>query len=146
MDVFSQEKRSQIMSRVSGKNTKPEIIVRSLLHSMGYRFRLHRSDLPGKPDIALPKYKKVIFVHGCFWHSHNDCPRSKRPATNKKFWLEKLDKNMERDKVIIRNIRQFGWDALVVWTCEVKGMNELKNKLILFLESSENRKSSTDEI
>lgn len=105
MDVFSREKRSQIMSRVSGKNTKPELIVRSLLHNMGYRFRLHRKDLPGKPDITLPKYKKNIFVHGCFWHGHLDCPRAKRPATNKKFWNEKLNKNIERDKVAVRNLK-----------------------------------------
>ena len=116
MDVFSREKRSQIMSRVSGKNTKPELVVRSLLHNMGYRFRLHRKDFPGKPDITLPKHKKVIFVHGCFWHGHINCPRSKRPTSNKTFWLEKLDKNMERDKVSINNLKELGWNVLVVWT------------------------------
>jgi len=135
MDVFSREKRSQIMSRVSGKNTKPEILVRSLLHNMGYRFRLHRKDLPGKPDITLPKHNKVIFVHGCFWHGHTDCPRSKRPTTNKIFWREKLDKNRERDKVSIDNLKELGWGVLVVWTCEVKDTFKLKNKLLSFLES-----------
>ena len=135
MDVFSREKRSQIMSRVSGKNTKPELVVRSLLHKMGYRFRLHRKDLPGKPDIALPKYKKVIFVHGCFWHGHTDCPRSKRPTTNKKFWRKKLDKNRERDKASIDNLKELGWDVLVVWTCEVNNVFKLKSKLLSFLES-----------
>lgn len=135
MDVFSREKRSQIMSRVSGKNTKPELVVRSLLHSMGYRFRLHRKDLPGKPDITLPKYHKVIFVHGCFWHGHTDCPRSKRPTTNEKFWRVKLDKNIERDKVIISSIRELGWSVLTVWACEVKDTDKLKNKLLSFLES-----------
>lgn len=135
MDVFSREKRSQIMSRVSGKNTKPELVVRSLLHKMGYRFRLHRKDLPGKPDITLPKYKKVIFVHGCFWHGHTDCPRSKRPTTNEKFWRDKLDKNRERDKTSVNNLKELGWDVLVVWTCEVNDMFKLKNKLLSFLES-----------
>jgi DNA mismatch endonuclease, patch repair protein len=135
MDVFSREKRSQIMSRVSGKNTKPELVVRSLLHKMGYRFRLHRKDLPGKPDITLPKHKKVIFVHGCFWHGHTDCPRSKRPTTNKKFWREKLDKNRERDKASVNNLKELGWDVLVVWTCEVNDVFKLKNKLFSFLES-----------
>lgn len=135
MDVFSREKRSQIMSRVSGKNTKPELVVRSLLHKMGYRFRLHRKDLPGKPDITLPKYKKVIFVHGCFWHGHTDCPRSKRPTTNGKFWREKLDKNRERDKTSVNNLKELDWDILVVWTCEVNDMFKLKNKLLSFLES-----------
>lgn len=135
MDVFSKEKRSQIMSHVSGKNTKPEIAVRSLLHKMGYRFRLHRKDLPGKPDITLPKYKKVIFVHGCFWHGHPSCSHSKRPATNKKFWSKKLDKNIERDKESVNALSQLGWDALTVWSCEVKDTNKLKNKLLSFLES-----------
>lgn len=135
MDVFSKEKRSQIMSRVSGKNTKPELVVRSLLHKMGYRFRLHRKNLPGKPDITLQKYKKVIFVHGCFWHGHTDCPRSKRPTTNKKFWREKLDKNRERDKASVNNLKELGWDVLVVWTCEVNDIFKLKNKLLSFLEN-----------
>ena len=135
MDVFSKEKRSQIMSRVSGKNTKPEIVVRSLLHKMGYRFRLHRKDLPGKPDITLPKYKKVIFVHGCFWHGHPGCSRSKRPATNQKFWSEKLDKNIERDKVSVNALSQLGWEVLTVWSCEVKDTNKLKINLLSFLES-----------
>ncbi|EIM62984.1 very short patch repair endonuclease [Desulfobacter postgatei] len=134
MDVFTREKRSQIMSRVSGKNTKPELIVRSLLHNMGYRFRLHRNELPGKPDIILPKYKKIIFVHGCFWHGHIDCPRAKRPTTNKKFWNEKLNKNIERDKVTLNNLKQLGWDVLTVWTCEVKSIEKLRNKLFSFIE------------
>lgn len=134
MDVFSKKKRSQIMSHVSGKNTKPEIFVRSLLHNLGYRFRLHRKDLPGKPDITLPKHKKIIFVHGCFWHGHTGCPRSKRPATNQKFWREKLDKNIARDKVTVNALKQLGWDVLIVWSCEVKNANKLKDKLLLFLE------------
>ena len=134
------------MSRVSGKDTKPELIVRSLLHNMGYRFRLHRNDLPGKPDITLPKYKKIIFVHGCFWHGHKDCPRSKRPTTNKIFWHEKLDKNIKRDQEIIKNLKGLGWDVLVVWTCEVNDVNQLKNKLLLFLEDMVKHKSTAHEI
>ena len=137
MDVFTREKRSQIMSRVSGSNTKPEIAVRSLLHNMGYRFRLHRKDLPGKPDVTLPKHKKVIFVHGCFWHGHAGCPRSKRPTTNQEFWREKLDKNSERDKAAINALKQLGWEITTVWTCEVNDTNKLKIKLLSFLESSE---------
>jgi DNA mismatch endonuclease, patch repair protein len=137
MDVFSREKRSQIMSRVSGKNTKPELLIRSLLHHMGYRFRLHRKDLPGKPDIALPKHKKVIFVHGCFWHGHIDCRRSMRPVTNKKFWHEKLEKNIERDKLNLKILEGLGWNVLVVWGCEVNDMLYLKDKLLLFLEGNE---------
>jgi DNA mismatch endonuclease, patch repair protein len=127
------------MSRVSGKNTKPELVVRSLLHNMGYRFRLHRKDLPGKPDITLPKYHKVIFVHGCFWHGHADCLRSKRPTTNKKFWQVKLDKNIERDKVIVSSVGELGWGVLIVWACEVKDKDKLTNKLLSFLESKEEK-------
>jgi DNA mismatch endonuclease (patch repair protein) len=123
------------MSHVSGKNTQPELVVRSLLHDMGYRFRLHRKDLPGTPDITLPKYHKVIFVHGCFWHGHTDCPRSKRPTTNEKFWRVKLDKNIERDKVTFCNIKKLGWSVLTVWACEVRDTDKLKNKLLSFLES-----------
>jgi len=134
MDVFSREKRSQIMSRVSGKNTKPEIVVRSLLHKLGYRFRLHRKNLPGRPDITLPKHKKVIFVHGCFWHGHAVCSRSKRPSTNEEFWHEKLNKNIERDKKTVDALKKLGWDVLTVWTCEVKDTNELKIKLLSFLK------------
>lgn len=134
MDVFSREKRSQIMSRVSGKNTKPEIAVRSLLHKLGFRFRLHRTDLPGKPDITLSKHKKVIFVHGCFWHGHADCLRSKRPTTNEEFWRQKLDKNIERDKATVTALKQLGWDVLTVWACEVNDTNKLKTKLLSFLE------------
>ncbi len=134
MDVFSREKRSQIMSRVSGKNSKPEIAVRSLLHHLGFRFRIHRKDLPGTPDITLPKYKKVIFVHGCFWHGHKDCSRSKRPSTNEKFWREKLDKNIARDKATVKALKELGWDELTVWTCEVNDVNKLNTKLLSFLE------------
>lgn len=132
------------MSRISGKNTKPELAVRSLLHSMGYRFRLHRNDLPGKPDITFSKHKKIIFVHGCFWHGHIDCPRAKRPTTNKKFWREKLDKNIERDKITVNKLKQFGWDVLTVWTCEVSDTDKLINKLFSFLEGHEEK--ITDEL
>ena len=123
------------MSRVSGKNTKPEIIVRSLLHKSGYRFRLHRNDLPGKPDIVLPKYKKIIFVHGCFWHGHTACRRSRRPATNTLFWNEKLDKNIKRDAENIAKLQKLGWEILVVWSCEVHNKDTLKKKLLSFLQT-----------
>jgi len=135
MDVFPKEKRSQIMASIRGKNTKPEIIVRSLLHQIGYRFRLHRRDLPGCPDIVLPKYKKVIFVHGCFWHGHKNCQRSKRPTSNKIFWDEKLSKNIERDKKNQENIRNIGWNFLVLWQCEIKDKDSLLNKLRKFLNN-----------
>ena len=122
------------MSHISGKNTKPELVVRSLLHRMGYRFRLHKKDLPGKPDITLPRHKKVIFVNGCFWHGHENCPRSKRPKTNPDFWHAKLDKNIARDKINVEKLKSLGWDVLVVWTCEVKNSAVLKQKLVTFFE------------
>ena len=136
MDVFSKGKRSQIMSRISGKDTKPEILVRSLLHRMGYRFRLHKKELPGKPDITLPKHKKVIFVHGCFWHGHENCPRSKRPSTNVVFWNKKINGTIERDKQNIQNLENLGWETLILWTCEIKNHDVLKRKLTSFMETS----------
>jgi DNA mismatch endonuclease (patch repair protein) len=101
---------------------------------MRYRFRLHRKDLPGKPDIILPKYKKVIFIHGCFWHGHKNCTRSKRPTTNNEFWQKKLDRNMQHDKEIVHNLKGLGWDILIVWTCEIKNIDQLKDKILKFLE------------
>lgn len=135
MDVFTKEKRSRIMSKVKGRDTKPERLVRSLLHGMGYRFRLHRRDLPGNPDIVLPKHRKVIFVHGCFWHGHEDCSRSKRPTSNRMFWDEKLNKNIQRDKSNILTLRNMGWTPLIIWTCEIKDIEDLKMKIQNFLES-----------
>ena len=132
-DVFTKEKRSWIMSRVKGRDTKPEIMVRSVVHRMGYRFRVHRRDLPGNPDIILPRHGKVIFVHGCFWHGHKRCPRSKRPTTNKVFWNEKLDRNVDRDKRFGRKLRSMGWKVLVVWQCETRKPEKLLVKLERFL-------------
>lgn len=135
MDVFSKAKRSSIMSKIKGKDTQPEIIVRSALHKMGYRFRLHRKDLPGKPDIVLPKHKKVILVHGCFWHGHKNCPRSKRPTTNREFWDTKISKNIERDIHNRDRLRELGWDVLTVWQCWTKDRNKINELLIRFLEN-----------
>lgn len=132
-DVFSKEKRSWIMSRVKGRDTKPEILVRSFLHRMGYRFRIHRRDLPGNPDIVLPRFGKVVFVHGCFWHGHKACPRSKRPTTNEDFWNKKLDGNIERDKRFRLELRRMGWKVLVVWECETRKPERLLRKLERFL-------------
>jgi DNA mismatch endonuclease (patch repair protein) len=133
MDVFTKEKRSQIMSKIKGKDTKPEKVVRSLLHQMGYRFRLHRRDLPGNPDIVLPKYKKVIFVHGCFWHGHENCLRAKRPSTNKKFWNEKLSKNIERDRRNQAALSGLGWDQKIIWQCQVKDIENVEKILKVFI-------------
>jgi len=119
VDKLTKEKRSWNMSRIKGKDTKPEKAVRSLLHYLGYRFRLQRKDLPGKPDIVLPKYRTVVFVHGCFWHSHG-CKDSGIPKTNSEFWHEKLAKNKLRDGKNSLKLRELGWSVLVVWECELK--------------------------
>lgn len=121
------------MARVKGRDTKPEMSVRSFVHRMGFRFRVHRRDLPGNPDIVLPRHGKVIFVHGCFWHGHKRCPRSKRPATNKSFWNKKLDANIERDKRTRNELRRMGWKLLVVWQCEIRHPEKLLGKLERFL-------------
>jgi DNA mismatch endonuclease (patch repair protein) len=138
-DVFSQEKRSWIMSRVKGRDTKPEILVRSFIFRMGFRFRLHRRDLPGTPDIVLPRHGKVIFVHGCYWHGHKSCPRSKRPTTNENFWNNKLDGNIKRDKRYRRELRQIGWKVLTVWECETKSPEKLLRKLERFLHDEQEK-------
>ncbi len=120
MDIVSQERRSELMSSVKTENTRPEIMTRRLLHSLGFRFRLHLKHLPGKPDIVLPKYNLVVFIHGCFWHHHTKCPKSKLPVSNAKFWEEKIMSNVARDKRNIANLKEMGWKSLVIWECETK--------------------------
>jgi DNA mismatch endonuclease (patch repair protein) len=130
-DVFTPEKRSEVMSLIRGKDTKPELAVRSILHRMGYRFRLHRKNLPGKPDIVLPRYRTVVFVHGCFWHQHDGCPDGHPPKSRKEFWLKKLDGNKARDKRNLAALSEAGWRVIVIWECELKPklLGSLKNKL-----------------
>ncbi|MBW2662975.1 MAG: DNA mismatch endonuclease Vsr [Deltaproteobacteria bacterium] len=126
MDIISEERRSWNMSRIRGKDTKPEIIVRSMLHRMGYRFRLHRKDLPGKPDIVLPKYNTVIFVHGCFWHRHKRCKFAYTPKSRVKFWKDKFAETVKRDKQHLKQLKEKGWEVFIVWECETKDMDKLK--------------------
>lgn len=134
-DIISKEKRSWNMSRIQGRNTKPEIIVRSLLHKAGYRFRLHKKDLPGKPDIVLFKYKTIIFVHGCFWHRHLGCKYSYTPKTRTDFWESKFKHNMSRDIENITELKGLGWKVLVIWECETIDEIALNSKLELLLKS-----------
>ena len=117
MDRFSRAKRSEVMSRIRSKGTKPEIFVRHLLFERGFRYRLNRSDLPGKPDIVLPKWKTVVFVNGCFWHAHADCKKATVPETNVEFWTRKLETNKERDRREYDELISLGWRVLVVWQC-----------------------------
>ncbi len=132
-DVFSPEERSRIMAKVRGKDTSPEKLVRSLLHRMGYRFRLHATHLPGKPDIVLPRHKKVIFVHGCFWHQHEGCPRAARPSSNTDYWNRKLDRNVIRDCDNRQKLEYLGWQVLIVWECETNDQERLVKKLQHFM-------------
>lgn len=134
-DVHSKPQRSYNMSCIKGKNTKPEMKVRSLVHSMGYRFRLHKKELPGRPDMVLTRHKKIIFVHGCFWHVHN-CKYGKViPKTNAKFWHEKRTGNKKRDERNIRALKKLGWEVLVVWECWLRKPEQLADKLEDFLVS-----------
>ena len=119
-DHLTKDKRSWNMSRIRSKDTKPELLVRSLLHRRGYRFRLHRKDLPGKPDIVLPKYKTVIFVHGCFWHRHKGCKRCTTPSTNKDYWLAKFERNVKKDRQNKAQLKKLGWNVVMIWECEIK--------------------------
>lgn len=133
-DVFTQRKRSDIMSRIKGTNTKPEILTRKLVYSLGYRYRLHSNLLPGKPDIVLPAHQKIIFVHGCFWHGHLNCRRASLPSTNVRFWQQKIAGNKLRDSAVRRKLRRSGWKVLVVWQCQTKDVQKLRTRLAAFLE------------
>lgn len=113
------------MSRVRGKNTAPEFVVRGLAHALGYRFRLHRKDLPGSPDLVFPSRHKVVFVHGCYWHRHPGCRRASTPGTRRDFWEAKFARNVERDARKERELRQAGWDVLTIWECETRDVERL---------------------
>lgn len=119
-DVLSKEQRSKCMSHIRSKNTKPEVLVRRFLFAHGFRFRLHRKDLPGKPDIVLPKYRTVIFINGCFWHGHSGCKYSTIPATNREFWESKISGNIRRDKETFSRLVKSGWKVIEIWQCQLK--------------------------
>ena len=138
-DKVSPRQRSEIMSRIRGRDTKPEMAVRRLVHGMGYRYRLHRRDLPGKPDLAFPKRKKAIFVHGCFWHRHSDpaCKRASLPKTNREYWLPKLRRNAERDAEQQACLAALGWEVLVIWECEAVKSREMSKRVREFLQPRE---------
>lgn len=118
-DTLTAAKRSWNMARIPSRNTRPELLLRSSLHALGFRFRLHRADLPGRPDLVLPRYRVAIFVHGCFWHGHS-CKDGHRPASNQEYWIPKLERNKCRDKKNIRELKRTGWKPIVVWTCALK--------------------------
>lgn len=128
MDNISKEERSRVMAAVKQKDTKPEMVVRRFLHRIGFRYRLHNSGLPGKPDLVLPRYKSVIFVHGCFWHGHTDvsCRLSRIPKSNIDFWKKKISINQTRDERIINELHALGWRVFVIWECQVNDESVLK--------------------
>jgi len=143
MDTLSKKKRSWNMSQIKGKNTKPELKVRSFLHKQGFRFRLHRKDLPGCPDIVLSKYNTVIFVHGCFWHRHSDCKYAYKPKSKLDFWENKFKRTIERDRTNIEDLKKKGWNVLIVWECETKniaGIEEALKDLLSGVISNQIRK------
>jgi len=133
VDSISRALRSEIMSRVMSKNTRPEMLVRRMLHKAGYRYRLHRGDLPGKPDLVFVARKKVIFVHGCFWHMHEGCAQARVPKSRVEFWTAKLRSNRERDARNLVELSRLGWQTLVVWECELR-RPELLVKIQRFLD------------
>ncbi|HBM16112.1 MAG TPA: very short patch repair endonuclease [Lentisphaeria bacterium] len=137
-DVFTKKKRSQLMALISGKETKPEISVRSFLFRQGFRFRKNVKTLHGKPDIVLPKYKTVIFVHGCFWHGHESCSKGTRPTSNVEFWKTKIQRNIDRDSKVKNELNALGWHVITIWECEIKNkgsFSAMMNKLISLLKS-----------
>ncbi len=139
-DIKSPEARSKNMSAIRSVNTRPEVKIRKALFAKGYRYRLHDKKLPGKPDIVLPKYKTVIFVHGCFWHGHKGCYLYKRPAQNREFWDQKIGANKQRDAEVSKALLEKKWKVLIVWGCSIKGRYKLSfddviSKIIAFIQS-----------
>ncbi len=134
VDTVSPEVRSRIMAQVKSKGMKPEMRVRRLLHGLGYRYRLHRSDLPGRPDLVFPSRRKVVFVNGCFWHYHRGCEQVRIPATNRDYWIAKLERNRARDERNLSLLEEIGWSALTSWECELRDMDAATGRLVGFLE------------
>lgn len=131
-DVFSKEKRSWIMSRIKGKDSLPEMVVRRYLHAKGFRYRLHVKSLPGKPDIVLPKYKTAILIHGCFWHAHGNCKKASLPKTKTEWWKSKLEKNKQNDLKTEKALKKLGWKVITIWQCQLKSskFDSTINKLL----------------
>ncbi|MFP7754561.1 very short patch repair endonuclease [Thermodesulfobacteriota bacterium B35] len=134
VDFLSRKHRSWNMSRIKSRDTKPEMLVRSLLHRKGYRFRLHKKDLPGKPDIVLPRFRKIIFVHGCFWHRHPNCKFAYTPKSHTEFWEKKFTDNIKRDQQAVNSLRKMGWSVHIIWECETKRIDYLSQRLDEIME------------
>jgi DNA mismatch endonuclease (patch repair protein) len=139
-DHISAAQRSALMARIRGRDTRPEILVRSIVHRLGFRFRIGPTTVPGKPDLVLQRHRKVILVHGCFWHQHPGCRRSSRPQSRVKFWNAKLDRNIRRDKDVMAQLVEEGWSFLIVWECETTNRANLEAKLRRFLIKRNSRR------
>ena len=133
VDRLSPERRSALMAKVGSKNTLPEMRVRKAAHALGYRFRLHRKDLPGKPDLVFPGRRKIIFVHGCFWHRHEGCAKASQPTTRSDFWSDKFTRNVVRDKQAVLELERLGWAVTVIWECETRSNERLVHMIDEFL-------------
>ncbi len=136
-DIYEPRKRSEIMSRIRGRGTKPELIVRRIAHRLGFRYRLHRKDLPGRPDIVFPRHRAVIMVHGCFWHRHPGCKLASNPKTRESFWKSKLEENVARDRRNEAALRDLGWRVMVIWQCETKDLEGVAARIKSFLLQEE---------
>lgn len=133
MDRHTKKVRSENMRRIRSKDTRPELAVRRIVHSLGYRYRLHRKDIPGRPDMVFPGRRKVIFVHGCFWHQHAACGQNRVPKSNRNYWTKKLRRNKERDVNIRSELFELQWESLVIWECEVSDAEEVIRQVTVFL-------------
>lgn len=136
MDIFTKAKRSEVMSRIRGRDTGPERTVRSLLHAMGYRFRVHVTGLPGTPDIVLPRYRTVVLVHGCFWHRHRGCRFAYSPKTHEAFWLAKFEATVRNDAEVEARLCAKGWRVLTIWECDLRNLDQLSLRLRATLTSA----------
>lgn len=137
MDTVSSERRSAMMSRIRGRDTKPEMAVRREAHRLGFRFRLHRRDLPGTPDLVFPGRHKVVFVHGCYWHRHQGCRFAYQPKSNAEFWNAKFAGNVVRDMRVMQELKQMGWSVLTIWECETDSTDDLGRKLTGYLDHAD---------
>ena len=138
-DIFDRKKRSEIMSRVRGRDTEPEMIVRKIAHGLGFRFRLHRRDLPGSPDLVFPKHRAVIMVHGCFWHRHPGCKYASSPKTRVRFWEDKFEGNVVRDRRNEGALEELGWRVMVIWECETRDREAVAERIVGFLRGADRK-------
>ena len=137
MDIVGQTRRSEIMARIQGRDTVPEMMVRRTAHRLGFRFRLYRKDLPGRPDLVFPRYRAVVFVHGCFWHRHDGCRFAYTPRSRVRFWTEKFRQNVARDRRTEDALRSLGWQVLVIWECETRDDADVAHRLKDFLRAAD---------